>query len=236
MLVHPDLLPCRELVDLRDRGTVEDEHRGLTLGSHRGDQRLHDPGARRRRQPRVALDDGAQARVGRVVDHDDTTPAGAHPRLHDRRAELRHGGGELLAGARRPRGYRGHRAQAGEVGLVVVPGEDLGAVEQPGRGVYLPGPGQELLGALGVVPGGADRDQVRGRPVDVRVVPGGPAGVDPAPVQRVDECRSAGLAVGPVRGGCQQHRGHALRLGGALPTARNRRLPRDTSRGKRRFH
>ena len=88
VLVDPDLAHRPgSLVDLGDGRAVEDEHRGLALGPHRLDQRLHDPGSGRRRQLGVALDHRAQARVGRVLDDDHAAATGADPWLD-------HGGAE----------------------------------------------------------------------------------------------------------------------------------------------
>ena len=46
LLVHPDLTRCGHLARLRDDDPVDHEDRGLALGAHRVDQRLHHPRAR----------------------------------------------------------------------------------------------------------------------------------------------------------------------------------------------
>ena len=82
---------------------------------------------------RVVLHHRAETGIGGIVHDQDAHAAGPDPWLDHGDAELVDTGGELLE---RVGGARGHHRQPAvqpdQVGLVDVPGEHLGAVEQPG--------------------------------------------------------------------------------------------------------
>ena len=69
-------------------------------------------------------------------------------------------------------------------------------VDQRRRGLDATRPGQEVVAALGVVPGGAHGDEVGARPLDGVVVPRRVGGVDTPGGQRVDQ--RAGLDLGAL--------------------------------------
>ena len=133
LLVHPDLVTGRQLVDLRDRPPVEHEHRGLALGPHRLDQRLHDPG------PLVALvSRGRRARSTR------TTPIPPAPtRGLTTACRTAHAVGDLGRVGQRARSGRPARHPAGEVGLVARSRRTRSPVEETRRSTAR-GPGEEL--------------------------------------------------------------------------------------------
>ena len=180
VLVHPDLLAGGELVDLRDRPCRRARRPRSRPRSARTRPAAARPRGRRRRSSGGS---GYVPRRGSAGSSTTITPPPPAP-TRGLTTAMPNAATASLSSSRVAAvqgGDRRYAVELGQVGLVGVPGEDVGAVEQPGRAVHRPRPGQELLGALGVVPGGAHRDQVGRRPVDARVVPGRPGGVDAAP-------------------------------------------------------
>jgi hypothetical protein len=116
--VRADLPGGRHLAHLAHRPAVQHEDRQLALGADRRDERLHQQGD---------LGHRVQARVGRSLGDDDPLAAGPDPGLDHRGAEPRHRLVQPVAPVERDARHRGHVAQPGQVGLVDVPREDVGA-------------------------------------------------------------------------------------------------------------
>ena len=209
------------LVDLGDGPAAEHEDRGLPLGPHRLHQRLHHP--RRRRQP-------ARSRSSRTLDAT-TTPdaAGADPRLDHDLAPTRQRRPADRGPAWRRRAARSARTgtsvgELDQVGLVGVPGEHVGAVEQPGPASTARAQARNSVVPPVVVPRRPHRDEVAPRPVDGRVVP------DHPPARRCRASARAASSSSPHRARrrarwSEARRGHRARHGsctGAPPEIRRR--------------
>ena len=102
--------------------------------------------------------------------------------------------GQSAGVAGREPGGRHHRhagrGQLAQVGLVGVPGDHVGRVGQPRHARR---PGREVVPARRVVPGRPDHHQVVRAPVDGRVVPDPPLGVQPG--RRAGGQQRAGVLV-----------------------------------------
>ena len=173
----------------------------------------HGPGAVV--QLRVVVDLGPEPRVGRVVDDQYAAPAGADARLDHGRAELGHRRPRARPASSRSRvGTTRQVAEAGEIGLVDVPGEDVGAVQLRGRPrrPAAPRPRTRRAGrcsprSSGPPPGRRPPSRRPGRPRP-------PSGRRcPASARARVEDRRARLAVGPVGEVTRRHARHSGTLG-----------------------
>ena len=153
----------------------------------------------------------ARGATGLPVEDDDAAAAGADPRLDDRGREGRDRRGKLALSSATTVGTTGvvRRLEVDEVGLVGVPREGRGAVDQ--RRPDLAGPGEELLAAGLVVPGAPRSTSRAAAQSDARVVPRRPSRRRRRGGASSSTSRSAGLTVGQGGAGHQQHVSHAAR-------------------------
>ena len=195
LLVHPHLVADGQLVDLGDHAAVDQEDRHLTARADRLHERLRDPGAADWREGRMAAQRLAEPTVERVGDDDQTGTARADPWLDDRGAELGDRRRELRVAGGQPRRHGRDRIELGEVGLVVVPLEHVGAVEQSGR-VQRARPREELLGADGRSPRWPGSPRAKPRPSRRRSRPTAPTRSRcPRAVSALSSASNAGLAL-----------------------------------------
>jgi hypothetical protein len=133
-----------------------------------------------------------------------------HGRLHDVLAGLGHREDvarlEPVGGDHRQPGL----LQRPQVGLVGVPGEDVGGVGEGRRGGDPAGPVEEVGAPLVVVPGAAHHHQVVRRPVDLGVGPHGGLGDESSAREGSEQDRAVVVEVGEPGGGgeCDAGGGH----------------------------